>query len=99
LTAVNSTTGNQVTKYVYGTTLTDSAIATSTLKRAEIYPDSDDVSSPLGDGTDTREVKGSGVFVLDASRLGKRLSLPANSSNTFFQEDLRRLLGGRMARL
>jgi RHS repeat-associated protein len=51
LTAKNATTGDQVTTYVYGTTLTESEIATSTLKRAEIYPDSDDTPS-LGDGTD-----------------------------------------------
>lgn len=42
LTAVNSATGDQVTQYIYGTTLADSAIAASTLKRAEIYPDSVD---------------------------------------------------------
>lgn len=40
LTAVNSATGNQTTTYVHGTTLTDSEIATSVLKRKEIYPDS-----------------------------------------------------------
>jgi hypothetical protein len=51
-TAVNSATGNQVTKYVYGTTLSDSSVARSDLLRAEIYPDSDDVDSPLGNGTD-----------------------------------------------
>ncbi len=42
LTAKNPATGDQVTRYVYGTTLADSGAATSTLKRAEIYPDSDD---------------------------------------------------------
>ena len=51
LTAKNPTTGDQTTTYVYGTTLSDSEIATSTLKRAEIYPDSDDTPL-LGDGTD-----------------------------------------------
>ena len=40
LTAVNTATGNQVTQYVYGTTLANSEIASSLLKRAEIYPDS-----------------------------------------------------------
>src|SRR5690606_32430531 len=44
---------NQVTTYVYGTTLTDSDVASGGLLRAIIYPDSDDVASPLGDGTDT----------------------------------------------
>ena len=52
LTAKNPTTGDQTTTYVYGTTLSDSEIATSTLKRAEIYPDSDDTVA-LGDGTDS----------------------------------------------
>ena len=51
LTAKNPTTGDQTTTYVYGTTLTDSEIATTTLKRAEIYPDSDDTVA-LGNGTD-----------------------------------------------
>jgi RHS repeat-associated protein len=40
VTAVNSTTGNQVTQYVYGTTLTASGIASSLLKVADVYPDS-----------------------------------------------------------
>jgi RHS repeat-associated protein len=42
ITAVNANTGNQTTQYVYGTTLTDSAIASSLLKAAEVYPDSVD---------------------------------------------------------
>ncbi len=40
LTADNASTGNQVTEYVYGTTLSDSEVASSLLKRKEIYPDS-----------------------------------------------------------
>ena len=40
LTAKNPATGDQVTTYVYGTTLTDSDIARADLLRAEIYPDS-----------------------------------------------------------
>ena len=50
LTAVNSVTGDQVTQYIYGTTLSDSFVAASTLLRAEIYPDSDNTADPLGDG-------------------------------------------------
>jgi RHS repeat-associated protein len=38
--AVNATTGNQTTTYTYGTTLSDSAIASSQLKRYVTYPDS-----------------------------------------------------------
>ncbi len=51
ITAVNAATGNQTTRYIYGTTLADSDVAMSTLKRAVIYPDSDDTDA-LGDGTD-----------------------------------------------
>ena len=50
LTAVNGVTGNQVTQYVYGTTLADSSIARSDLLRAAIYPDSDNTAEPLGNG-------------------------------------------------
>ena len=52
ITAVNAVTGDQTTKYVYGTTLSDSEIARSDLLRAEIYPDSDDAADPLGNGVD-----------------------------------------------
>src|SRR5205823_2315802 len=40
ITAVNPLTNNQVTQYVFGTTLTESAIASSLLKRYEILPGS-----------------------------------------------------------
>ena len=52
LTAKNPATGDQVTTYVYGTTLADSDVARKDLLRAEIYPDSDDVANPLGNGVD-----------------------------------------------
>jgi len=58
---------NQVTTYIYGTTLADSGIASNQLLRAVIYPDADDVASPLGNGTD-------GVFdriELTYNRLGQ----------------------------
>lgn len=44
VTAVNAVTGNQTTQFVYGTTLSDSDVASSLLKRKEIYPDSNDSS-------------------------------------------------------
>ena len=47
-----SASDDQVTTFVYGTTLVDSDVALSNLLRAEILPDSDDVASPLGDGAD-----------------------------------------------
>jgi len=53
LTAKNPTTGDQVTKYVYGTDTggITPKVYRNDLLRAEIYPDSDDTTS-LGNGTD-----------------------------------------------
>ena len=42
LTAVNPSTGDQTTEFVYGSTLADSGVASSLLKVKEIYPDSED---------------------------------------------------------
>jgi len=53
MTARNPNTGSQVTRYVYGTTTTESGVARSDMLRAVIYPDSDDVENPLGNGADT----------------------------------------------
>ena len=39
-TAVNPATGNQITTYVYGTSLADSGVASADFLRAVIYPDS-----------------------------------------------------------
>ena len=39
-TAVNTSTGNQTTVYEYGTTLSDSGVASSVLLRRTLYPDS-----------------------------------------------------------
>ncbi|MBI1248152.1 RHS repeat-associated core domain-containing protein [bacterium] len=47
ITAENSATGDQVTQYEYGTTLSDSDVATSLWKRKEIYPDSVDGSDVI----------------------------------------------------
>lgn len=52
LTLVNDVTGDQVTRWVYGTTLADSGVATGHLLRAKIYPESDDSNAPLGNGPD-----------------------------------------------
>ena len=53
LTAKNPTTGDQVTKYVYGSDVggITPEIYRNDVLRAEIYPDSDDTTS-LGNGTD-----------------------------------------------
>src|SRR3990170_1099869 len=54
LTAKNPTTGDQVTKYVYGADKggITPEIYDNGLLRAEIYPDSDDTTDPLGNGPD-----------------------------------------------
>lgn len=56
LTAKNAVTGDQITKFVYGTTLTNSDIASNDLLRGKIYPDSTDPDNPLS-GTDHVEMK------------------------------------------
>jgi len=50
LTLVNALTGDQVTRWIYGTTLEDSGVARADLLRAKIYPESNDEYDPLGDG-------------------------------------------------
>ncbi len=39
-----------MTRWLFGTTLADSGVATGNLLRAKIYPESDDEHNPLGDG-------------------------------------------------
>jgi RHS repeat-associated protein len=51
LIARNDATGDQVIRYVYGTTLADSLVARADLLRAVIYPDADD-SVDLANGRD-----------------------------------------------
>lgn len=52
LTLINPTTGNQVTRWIFGTTLAESGIASNRLLRAKIYPESDDRPAPLDSGPD-----------------------------------------------
>jgi hypothetical protein len=52
LTLVNADTGDQVTRWLFGTTLADSAVASNGLVRAKIYPESDDRPAPASDGPD-----------------------------------------------
>ena len=54
LILINNVTGNQVTRWIFGTELDSNGngIARSDLLRAKIYPESDDEAEPLGDGFD-----------------------------------------------
>lgn len=52
LILVNADTGNQVTRWLFGSTLAESAIASNSLVRAKIYPESDDRPAPASDGPD-----------------------------------------------
>src|SRR5690606_16582950 len=52
LTLKNDETGDQVTRWLFGTTLAQSGVATGHLLRAKIYPGSDDAHHPPGDGPD-----------------------------------------------
>lgn len=61
LTAVNLSTGNQVTQYIYGTTLADSDVASSLLLRSVIYPDSADASDQV-DYSYNRQAQRTGLF-------------------------------------
>jgi RHS repeat-associated protein len=76
--AKNATTGDQTTEYVYGTTLSDSQIASSLLKRAEIYPDSVDGSDRIffeynrqGETTKFTDQAGT-VHEFDFDKLGRQ---------------------------
>jgi len=93
LTAKNSITGDQVTQYFYGTTLTDSAVASNDLLRAVIYPDSTDT-----DPTGTDQVK------FEYNRLGEvtKKTLPKHSGeatatvHAYMYDKLGRLLHDRV---
>lgn len=52
LTLINAETGNQITRWFFGTTLADSAVASNNLLRTKIYPESDDRPAPAADGPD-----------------------------------------------
>lgn len=52
LILVNAETGDQSTRWLFGTTLSNSAIASNSLVRTKIYPESDDRPAPAADGPD-----------------------------------------------
>jgi RHS repeat-associated protein len=98
LTAINATTGNQMTTYLYGTTLTDSNIVTSNLLSAVVYPDSTDTLNPLsgsdhvsyaynavGERKKMRDQRGT-VHEYEFDKLGRlrhdRVTTPGSGVNT-----------------
>jgi RHS repeat-associated protein len=52
LTLLNADTGDQITRWIFGTSLADSAVASNSLVRTKIYPESDDRPAPASDGPD-----------------------------------------------
>lgn len=78
LTAKNGDTGDQITTFTYGTTLADSDLAASTLKRYETYPDSVGSSDRVAftynrqqEVTSLTDQNGS-VHAYDYDKLGRR---------------------------
>jgi RHS repeat-associated protein len=73
LTAKNPTTGDEVTKYVYGTSVggITPEIYRNDLLRAEIYPDSDDTTS-LGNGADSTYDRLEYTYNIQGDRLDRK---------------------------
>ena len=73
LTAKNPTTGDQVTKYVYGTSVggITPEVYRNDLLRAEIYPDSDDTTS-LGNGADSTYDRLEYTYNIQGDRLDRK---------------------------
>ncbi len=78
MTAKNNVTGNQITTFVYGTTLSDSDVASNELLRQKISPD-DTVSVPdrmtyaynrLGQARQTTDANGT-VHAYEYDKLGR----------------------------
>ena len=97
LTAVNSNTGNQTTQYAYGTTLTDSSIASSLLKRKEIYPDSEDDDDVISfkynrqsERIETKDQNGT-VHAFDFDKLGRQTQDRVTTLGTAVDGAVRRI--------
>jgi RHS repeat-associated protein len=98
LTAKNNTTGDQLTQYVYGTTLSNSDIASNELLRTVIYPD-DTVSAPdrvtlaynrLGEMKQKQDQLGT-VHTLEYDKLGRQLNDRITTLGTGVDGAIRRL--------
>ncbi|MHB8970832.1 MAG: RHS repeat domain-containing protein, partial [Pirellulaceae bacterium] len=73
LTAKNPTTGDQVTRYVYGTSVggITPEVYRHDLLRAEIYPDSDDTTS-LGNGADSTYDRLEYTYTIQGDRMDRK---------------------------
>ena len=98
LTARNNITGDQVTQYVYGTTLNNSDVASNELLRMQIYP-GDSASSPdrlvlannrQGQLKSKQDQTGS-VHVIDYDLLGRQLHNRVASLGAGMDEAVRRV--------
>jgi RHS repeat-associated protein len=76
---INTMTGTQTTQYVYGTTLSDSSIASSLLKRYDVFPDSSSGSDQVAFTYNrqgelvTRADQNGTVHEFDYDLLGRRI--------------------------
>jgi len=97
ITAKNSITGDQTTQYIYGTTLANSDIASSLLKRKEIYPDSEDENDAVffeynrqGEVTKSTDQNGT-VHAFDYDALGRQTHDRATTLGTGVDGGVRRI--------
>ena len=102
MTAKNATTGDQITRYVYGTSKTSAApvIYRNDLLTAEIYPDSDDLENSSGilqNGTDNVADR----VELQYNRIGERIwrKDQNGSIHTYDFDNLGRVLHDRVTTL
>ena len=100
ITAKNHVTADQVTQYVYGTTLDDADIASSLLKRAEVYPDSVDDDDRIvfsynrqREATKTTDQNGT-VHEYDRDKLGRQTHDRVTALGTGVDGAIRRLSTG-----
>ena len=100
ITAKNHVTADQVTQYVYGTTLDDADIASSLLKRAEIYPDSVDDDDRIvfsynrqREATKTTDQNGT-VHECERDKLGRQTHDRVTALGTGVDGAIRRLSTG-----
>jgi RHS repeat-associated protein len=102
LTAKNPVTGDQITTYLYGTTLADSGVARNDLLRYTIYPDANEIwpnlsvdgwASMTVDDWAGLEITSTDSVGLTYNRLGEQASITdqRGTVRTFYRDALGRL--------